>query len=256
MLVREAFTSILFFLFAFHISGTYARPSFSLNSKRSHSASSLAARSELEYSTNAKRMAAGLQPRAPTRVFDPRHFNHNNGPKPSAVPYSGTIRVDKRSGGSLGYLGSNLVSGRFTVTSNSNQKLGVSFNYLNTNTELQLKITSDSSSYPYVGAKGGILLSNAFSFDNSKADLVRTNQVGNSGSVSGFAGNSSGSGITQSFIWKFNPTTKEITASWTHLWGDTDVYIFYRANDPGKGLYLSADSDLGNNYTRVKFFLE
>ncbi|KAF9052147.1 hypothetical protein BJ165DRAFT_1608768 [Panaeolus papilionaceus] len=251
MLAREAFTSILLFLFAFQISGAFARPSFTLTSRRYRSGSAAAARSDvrLEYTTNAERMAAGLQPRAPTRVFDPRHFN--NQPKPSAVPYSGSIQVKKRNGDVLGWVASSLVSGgRFTVTGNSNQKVGVSFSYLNSNTELQLKI-SDSASYPYIGGNGDILVP----YTNGKAAIVRTDQVGNSLSLPKSVGNSAGSGATQSFIWNFDPTSKEITATWLNLWGQTSVNIFYRNNDPGKGLYISADDDLGDKYTRVRFYL-
>lgn len=85
MFSSKAFKAILLFLLAFQLYGVSAKPAYSMASKRSPSRSSLAKSSEVEYSTNARRMAAGLNPMSPTRRFDASRIRARD---PQASPVS------------------------------------------------------------------------------------------------------------------------------------------------------------------------
>ncbi|PPQ66515.1 hypothetical protein CVT24_007064 [Panaeolus cyanescens] len=250
MFVRNTISAILFFLLSFQIFGTSARPSFSLAAKRSPSASSVAA--SLQYRTNAERMAAGLSPRAPTRVVGSGQLVPRN-PNPSPISYSGTVKVKNASNNSnLGYIQKGLTGGgRFTISSLSSTAVVVSLSFVSSSSPLQLSINSNTPNWPYIGGAGATLQSN----NNNRVSIVGTNSVP-SGSTPQNVGNSSGSNGSESYIWKFNPNTNEITAEWVNPNGSTPaVYIYYSSSGANSGLHLSANSNLSGGYTRVRLYL-
>ncbi|PPQ81734.1 hypothetical protein CVT24_003320 [Panaeolus cyanescens] len=255
MFVRNTIGTVLFLLLSLHIFGAGARPSFSLAAKRSSSASSLAV--SLQYRTNAERMIAGLAPRAPTRVVASDQVVRRNSPSP--IPYAGKIRVVRHSNGNfVGYFGQDLTdAGRFTITTSTATAVAVSFGYVSASLPVQLKITAvwmmlifGTPNWPAIGAAGATLSNNVL------ASVVGSNEVP-SGATPQNVGNSRGSGGSETYIWKYNISSGEITAEWVNPNGAiVTVYPYYVAAGADAGLHLSTNGNYGGGYIRLRIDLE
>ncbi|KAH6889073.1 hypothetical protein BKA70DRAFT_1442690 [Coprinopsis sp. MPI-PUGE-AT-0042] len=207
-----------------------------------------------EYQTNAQRLAAGLSPMAPKRRFSPSKVGLAARAAASPISYSGTIAIRDNSGtASMGWMASGLASGNIVYTSSPSGKLPVSFTYYDSGSVFEIGV-QDTANYRYVGVAGSTLGSN-----NANAfNLVRTNSVpyGPPQTVGHSA--SSGPQGSESFIWKLNPTSNELTAVWVNPSGNviTPTY-FYVSGPSGSNIRLSGHGNLNAALlTKVRLFWE
>ncbi|KAF5331402.1 hypothetical protein D9611_011824 [Ephemerocybe angulata] len=254
MYARTALQAVLVFLFSFQLSFVFATPTL-----RTQGIARRAPTSASGYETNAKRFAAGLPPLPPKRRFTPSRVGVA-ARAPSAVPFSGFLRIDDfETGSNIGWVSKTLLGGQIRSTPGGGQnRLPISFNFVSSGTPFDMPI-SDGDDFHYLGAAGGSLTGPSTTNVNP---VVRTNSipagsgpmnVGNSGADSG------GPGASESVIWKYNPSGSEFTSEWVNPDFILIATYFYLSNGPGnRFLYISSNPDLGEpeEVTRVRVFLD
>ncbi|KAH6916378.1 hypothetical protein BKA70DRAFT_1395936 [Coprinopsis sp. MPI-PUGE-AT-0042] len=155
--------------------------------------------------------------------------------------YTGSIRLKHYANNSdIGWMG-NIQPQRLYWTANLTEKLPLSLTYQDPDTifcdqdcgtpmlfipysRSEEVVLQDASALPFVGVSGDYIFSPS---STVAPHFVRSNAVpyGPSQNV----GNSApvGTGKSQTFVWKFNPTTSELTGVWTNPDGTVIPTFFY-----------------------------
>ncbi|KAH6889072.1 hypothetical protein BKA70DRAFT_886243 [Coprinopsis sp. MPI-PUGE-AT-0042] len=157
----------------------------------------------------------------PKRRFSPTTVGLAARAAASPIFFSGSIRIRTLSGGApVGWVG-NAVGGLLVPTTNLGERLPLSFTYVDSATFVELNI-QDNAQYRYVGVAASTLgaMSSANGF------IVRSNSVPLGPPMPN--GHSAASPATsETFIWKFDPSTNELTATWTNPGGGTLIQPSY-----------------------------
>ncbi|PPR01258.1 hypothetical protein CVT24_006022 [Panaeolus cyanescens] len=250
MFASNVLRAALFFFIACQFLAVSAKPEYSLASKRSRS--SLSKLLEVEFDTNAKRMSAGLSPRTPTRPFNPTRIVGRQS-QPSPTLYSGKVVARDTNGADIGWISKTTSTGRIRMTTGIGDVLPVSLTYYSSGAVLGLSI-DDNLNWKWVGVQGSALSGPSSTTVNG---FVRSNPVA-AGSPAAVVGHSAGSGSTETHIFKFNPTTNEITAVWVNPDSAVLDAYFYLSNGPGlRFFYLTSNPNLtsSSGVTRVSLYL-
>ncbi|KAH6889018.1 hypothetical protein BKA70DRAFT_1235180 [Coprinopsis sp. MPI-PUGE-AT-0042] len=143
--------------------------------------------------------------------------------------YTGSIRLRHYANNTdLGWVG-NIEPWRLYWTTNSTQKLPLSFTYQDPDTSVldphfdEAAMKDTSPGYPFVGLAGSNTLSSTSAaapyFTRSNAVPYGPPQTVGNADVTG--------GSSQTFVWKLNPITKELTGIWTNPNGTVVPTFFY-----------------------------
>ncbi|KAF6765576.1 hypothetical protein DFP72DRAFT_868124 [Ephemerocybe angulata] len=247
---RTPLQLILLFLLSIQLSFVIAKPTIP-----QHGVVRRAPTSTARYDTNAKRLAAGLPPLAPRRRFTPTRVGVA-ARAPSPILYSGHLRIsDWLTNVPIGWVSKTTSTGRIRMTTATGDRLPGSFSFVSSDTTFEMAI-NDNVNWHYLGAQGSSLSGPSSTTVNG---FVRTNSVP-SGSGPAAVGHSAGSGSTESYIWKFNPSSSEFTSAYhrpQHI-SLLDTY-FYLSNGPGlRFLYITSNPNLAvsSGVTRVHVYLD
>ncbi|KAH6916379.1 hypothetical protein BKA70DRAFT_1255526 [Coprinopsis sp. MPI-PUGE-AT-0042] len=168
--------------------------------------------------------------------------------------YTGSIRLKHYANNAdLGWMG-NVQPNRLYWTTNSPQKLPLSFTYQDPNTVFAIKIGDTSPGYPFVGVAGESTLTTVPS--SPAPYFTRSNAVpfGLPQSV----GNADTTGKSQTFVWKFNPATKELSGVWTNPDGTVIPTFFYTS--PVWATYpeirMAGDDGSGTILRKLRLYFE
>ncbi|KAH6888983.1 hypothetical protein BKA70DRAFT_1329826 [Coprinopsis sp. MPI-PUGE-AT-0042] len=209
-----------------------------------------------DFQTNAQRLVAGLPPLPPKRRFSPTRVQLAARSGPSPTPYAGFIRIKDFAypNTALGWISKTTSTGKIRLTTALPDRLPIGFTYFAPDRLFEMAITNDNVQWKYLGATGPTLSSSA----RTTNGLVRTNSATpNSGPQ--VVGHSAGSGASESYIWKFDPTTNEFSGVWSNSASSEVPVYFYMTEASGlKFFYISANPNLSSadGLSKVRFYLE
>ncbi|KAH6889002.1 hypothetical protein BKA70DRAFT_1255468 [Coprinopsis sp. MPI-PUGE-AT-0042] len=247
MSLRSTLQVVLLFVLGFQLSLAFAKPAFHNQQLTQRSPTGTS-----EFLTNAQRLAAGFPPLPPKRRFSPTKVELAARSAPSPTLYSGSIRIRDYASPQApqGWVSKTSAAGNTVrLTPGNGDRLLMSFTYFAPDRAFEVAI-SDNDNFHFLGAVGGGLTSSAPTRNN----LVRTNSATpNSGPQN--VGNAVG-GTSESYIWKFNPTTSEFSGVWSNgPNNDVPVYFYLTTAPPQRILSISANPNLTGS-TKVRLFLD
>lgn len=249
MALRSALRVALVFVLGFQLSLVLAKPAvFSQTIKRSLVNTN-------EYQTNAQRLAAGLTPLPPKRRFAPTKVQLAARTEPSPTAFSGFIQVKDFANPNTvhGWFSRSLWNGRILLAIGNGNRLPVGFTYYSRDRVFEMPI-SDADPFHFAGVAASNLLHQSASTQNN---FIRTNSAApNAGPQT--VGHAAGAGTSESYIWKFDPTTKELTGVFSNTANSEIPVYFYVTNGAGdRFLSLSGHPNLGSAkaVTKVSLYL-